>query len=58
MQSGVNPETNQPVNTLVKRGNEWHAPDRMILNAEHIIFIESVDPDSRVAKLIEELKKK
>ena len=58
VQTGVNPQTNQPVNTLVKRGNEWHAPDRMILNAEHIIFIETVNPDSAVAKLIAEFKKK
>ncbi|ODS30064.1 MAG: hypothetical protein SCARUB_04825 [Candidatus Scalindua rubra] len=58
VQSSRNPQTNEMTNTLIKRGNEWHAPDRMILNAEHIIFIETVDPDSRVAKLIEELKKK
>ncbi len=58
VQSSVNPETKEPVNTMVKRGNEWHAPDRMILNAEHIIFIETVHPDSKVAKLIAAFKKK
>jgi len=42
---------------LVKRGKEWHRPDRMILNANHILFIEPVDPNSDVAKAIAESKK-
>ncbi len=37
---------------------EWHGPDRMILNATHILFIEPVSPDSQVAKLIEDAQKK
>ena len=54
VQSQVNPDTKQVTNTLIKRGNEWHAPDRMILNRDHILFIEPVKPDSQVGKLIAE----
>jgi hypothetical protein len=58
VQSGVNPETKAVTSVLVKRGKEWHAPDRITLNLDHVLFIEPVGPDSTVAKLIEELKKK
>jgi len=58
IQSQVNQQTNQPTNTLIKRGNEWHKPDRMILNRDHILFIEPVSKDSQMAKLIDEDKKK
>ncbi len=54
--SQVNPETKQVSNTLVKRGKEWHGPDRMIINPRHILVRESVSPDSAVAKLIAERK--
>jgi len=43
---------------LIKRGKEWRAPDRMIINAQQILFVAPVTPGSRVAKLIEELKTK
>lgn len=56
VQSVTNPETKQVSNILVKRGKEWHAPDRMILNASMIVFIEPVTPGSRVAQLISEAK--
>ncbi|MCU1329497.1 MAG: hypothetical protein JWN34_4867 [Bryobacterales bacterium] len=42
------------VNTLVKRGKEWHGPDRMILTASAIVFVEPVNPGSRVSQLIAE----
>ena len=57
IQQQVNQQTKEVSNALIKRGNEWHKPDRMILNAEHILMIEPVSPDSQVAKLIEESKK-
>jgi hypothetical protein len=57
VQSQVNQETKEMKNTLIKRGNEWHGPDRMVLNAQHILFIEPVTQGSTVAKLIDELKK-
>ncbi len=54
IQSRVNPETKAMTNILVKRGGEWHGPDRMIVNREHMLLIEPVRADSQVAKLIEE----
>jgi hypothetical protein len=54
IQTTVNPETKQQNNILLKRGKEWHAPDKMILNARHIVMIEPVTAGSTVAKLIEQ----
>ena len=58
IQSQMNQETKQVNSVLVKRGKEWHSPDRMILNAKHIVLIEPVKPDSDLAKRIAELKDK
>jgi len=41
---------------LVKRGNEWHGPEYMYINRQHIVIIEPVSPTSRVAQLIKETK--
>ena len=57
VQSNVNQDTKAVSNALVKRGKEWHGPDRMILNEKNIVFIEPVGLDSRVSKLIEESKR-
>lgn len=57
VQSSQNPETKEVKNILVKRGKEWHGPDRMIVNEKSIVFIEPVGIDSTVAKLIEESKR-
>lgn len=54
VQSRINPETKQPHNVLVKRGGEWHSPDRMILNKRHVLLVEPVKEDSQVAKFIAE----
>ncbi len=35
-------------------GGEWHCPDRMTANHEHVLLIEPVKADSQVAKPIEE----
>src|SRR6266542_6515644 len=35
VQAAVNPQTKEQNNVLLKRGGEWHAPDRMILNGNH-----------------------
>ncbi len=56
VQTVTNPETKQTNSVLVKRGKEWHAPDRMVLNSRHIIFLEPVSGDSQVAKLIAQSK--
>jgi len=52
IQTTINQETKQQNNILLKRGKEWHAPDKMVLNARHIIMIEPVTDGSTVAKLI------
>src|SRR5262245_54158017 len=58
IQAQQNPETKQVSSTLVKRGREMHGPDHMIINAQHILFIEPVRPDSQLGKLIEEARKR
>jgi hypothetical protein len=58
IQSAVDQNTKQNTNVLLRRGKEWHAPDRMILNAEHIVLVEPVGAGSQVAKLIAESRGK
>ena len=58
IQSRQNPETKQVSNTLLRRGGEWWQPDRMLINANSIVFVEPVNPNSRVAQLIAEEKAK
>ena len=53
IQSQVNQETKAVTSVLVRRGNEWHGPDRMFLNNHHIVLIEPVGTTSKVAQLIE-----
>lgn len=49
-------ETKSARMQLIRRGNEWHGPDRMTLNARHILFVEPVSPTSRIATLIHDEK--
>lgn len=56
IKSGVDPQTKETKSILVKRGKELHGPDRMYLNAGHIVVVEPVGPTSQVAKLIEQSK--
>jgi hypothetical protein len=58
VQVKVDPATKQSTNVLIRRGQEWHGPDRMYLNPASIILVEPVSPDSQVAKLIAEQRKK
>jgi hypothetical protein len=44
-------------NLLLKRGGEWHGPDAMFINLEHVVLIEPVAPDSRVFQLIMQAKR-
>ena len=53
IQSSVNQETKAVTSVLVRRGNEWHGPDRMFLNEHHVVLIEPVGTSSKVAQLIE-----
>ena len=50
----TNQETKEVRNTLVKRGKELHGPDLMYIIKTHVVFIETVSPDSQVAKLIKD----
>jgi hypothetical protein len=57
VQTRTHPETKQVSNVLVKRGQEAHGPDRMIINRRHVMLIEPVAEGSQVAKLIAEQNK-
>jgi len=57
VQSAQDPESKKVSNILVKRGKEWHGPDRMIIAEKSIIFLEPVGVDSTVAKLIADSKR-
>ena len=50
----TSPDSKESRNVLVKRGKEWHAPDRMQINVNHVVLIEPVAPDSKVSQLIKE----
>jgi hypothetical protein len=56
IQSVVNPQTHEQSNILMKRGKEWHGPDRMYLNPSQILLVEPVGTDSKVADLIKDLR--
>lgn len=53
----VDQDKKQAKNILVKRDLEWHAPDFMYINTRHVVLIEPVAPESRVAQLIRQFKK-
>ncbi len=52
----TSPDGKQVANILVKRGSEWHGPDHMSINKQHIVIIEPVSATSRVAQLIKDAK--
>lgn len=54
----VDSQTKEVKNILIRRGNEWHAPNRTAVNTRHIVMIEPVTPGSKVAELIAALKNK
>lgn len=56
VQRQVEGDKKEVKNILTKRGGEWHMPEYMRLNARHIVMIEPVAPESRMAKLIQEAK--
>jgi hypothetical protein len=56
IQQQVNKDTKEVKNILIKRGNEWHGPDRMYINSKHIVLIEPVGQNSKVAQLIKDAK--
>lgn len=52
----ASPDNKEVKNILIKRGNEWHGPEYMYINRAHIVVIEPVSGNSRVAQLIKEAK--
>jgi hypothetical protein len=52
----VEQDKKKTADLLIKRGSEWHNPDFMRINTRHVVVIEPVGPDSRVAQLIQEAK--
>jgi hypothetical protein len=56
IQRSAAPEKKEVKNLLVKRGGEWHGPDFMRINVRHVVLIEPVALNSRVAQLIKEAK--
>ena len=58
IQTTASPDGKPAASVLVKRGKELHGPDRMYINTRHIIMIEPVSPDSKVAQIIKEEKEK
>jgi hypothetical protein len=58
IQTGVSPDGKPLGAILLKRGREWHGPDRMYVNTRHVVMIEPVAPDSKVAQLIKEEKER
>jgi hypothetical protein len=58
VQSQVDTQTKEMKNILIRRGNEWHSPNRSVINTRHIVVIEPVTPGSKVAELITQLREK
>jgi hypothetical protein len=56
IQAQTNQETHQQTNILLKRGKEWHSPDRMYINPSQIILVEPVGTESKVSDLIRQMK--
>ncbi len=56
IQRGTDAKTSQPTNVLVRRGQEWHGPDHMVLNAAQIVLVEPVTRGSKIMELITGLK--
>lgn len=52
----VNEKTKQAVNVLMRQGHEINQPDEMVINRHHILLIEPVGPNSRIAQLIAQAK--
>jgi hypothetical protein len=52
VRSGVNPDTKQMANQLVKRNREWHQPDRSAINRQNVLVVEPVAESSKMMGLI------
>ena len=52
VQQTTDPQTKQVNTVLIRRGNEWHGPTMTVLNSRHIVLVEPVGANSKVAQLI------
>jgi hypothetical protein len=52
VQQTTDPQTKQVNSVLIRRGDEWHGPTMTVLNARHIVLVEPVGANSKVAQLI------
>jgi hypothetical protein len=52
VRGGVNPDTKQVTNQLVKRNREWHQPDRSAINRQNVLVVEPVESNSKMMGLI------
>jgi len=44
--------------TLLPRSGDWNEPERLLLNAQHIVSVEPVKAGSKLGELIEDVRKK
>jgi hypothetical protein len=58
VQNQADPATKEIKSALVRRSAELHGPDYMLLNAKHIVAIEPVGENSRVAQVIKQAEAK
>jgi hypothetical protein len=56
VQSVMEKDKKELTSVLIKRGSEWHNPEFMRINPKHVLVIEPVGSNSRVAQLIREAK--
>ena len=52
----ASPDGKEVKNILIERGNEWHAPEFMYINRQHIVIIKPVAANSLFAEPIKEAK--
>ena len=57
VQSTQDPTTKQVNNVLIRRGKEWHGPEETVINARHLVMVEPISPNSKVAQLIADQEK-
>jgi hypothetical protein len=58
IQQSTDPQSKQVSNVLIRRGNEFHGPSMTVLNVRHIVMVEPVGTNSKVAQLIAEQQQK
>lgn len=52
VRTNIDPSTKEVSSNVIKRGQEWHAPDQMLVNADNIILVEPVGKGSKIDELL------